>query len=35
MVARLDNENLYYMESDDVRVWDGARLLQRRNSRGR
>ena len=27
MVARLDNENLYYMESDDVRVWDGARLL--------
>jgi predicted GH43/DUF377 family glycosyl hydrolase len=28
MVARLDNENLYYMESDDVRVWDGARLLQ-------
>ena len=28
MVARLDNENLYYMESDDVRVWDRARLLQ-------
>jgi predicted GH43/DUF377 family glycosyl hydrolase len=28
MVARLDNENLYYMESDDVRVWDSARLLQ-------
>ena len=27
MVARLDNENLYYMESDDVRVWDEARLL--------
>lgn len=29
MVARLDNENLYYMESDDVLVWDRARLLQR------
>jgi predicted GH43/DUF377 family glycosyl hydrolase len=28
MVARLDNENLYYMESDDVLVWDDARLLQ-------
>ncbi len=28
MVARLDNENLYYMESDDVRVWDSARVLQ-------
>jgi predicted GH43/DUF377 family glycosyl hydrolase len=28
MVARLDNENLYYMESDDVRVWDEARLLR-------
>jgi predicted GH43/DUF377 family glycosyl hydrolase len=27
MVARLDNENLYYLESDDVRVWDEARLL--------
>jgi predicted GH43/DUF377 family glycosyl hydrolase len=27
MVARLDNENLYYMESDDVHVWDEARLL--------
>jgi predicted GH43/DUF377 family glycosyl hydrolase len=27
MIARLDNENLYYMESDDVRVWDEARLL--------
>ena len=22
MVARLDNENLYYMESDEVHVWD-------------
>jgi predicted GH43/DUF377 family glycosyl hydrolase len=28
MVARLDNENLYYMESDDVRVWDEAQLLR-------
>jgi predicted GH43/DUF377 family glycosyl hydrolase len=28
MVARLDNENLYYMESDDVQVWDDAQLLQ-------
>jgi predicted GH43/DUF377 family glycosyl hydrolase len=27
MVARLDNENLYYMESDDVHFWDEARLL--------
>jgi predicted GH43/DUF377 family glycosyl hydrolase len=27
MIARLDNENLYYMESDDVRVWDEASLL--------
>ena len=28
MVVRLDNENLYYMESDDILVWDTARLLQ-------
>jgi predicted GH43/DUF377 family glycosyl hydrolase len=28
MISRLDNENLYYMESDDVRVWNEARLLQ-------
>jgi predicted GH43/DUF377 family glycosyl hydrolase len=28
MVARLDNENLYYMESNDVRVWDEARRLR-------
>jgi predicted GH43/DUF377 family glycosyl hydrolase len=27
MIARLDNENLYYMESDDVRVWNEASLL--------
>jgi predicted GH43/DUF377 family glycosyl hydrolase len=29
MVARLDNENLYYMESADVCIWDHARLLQK------
>lgn len=28
MVARLDNENLYYMQSDDVYTWNSARLLQ-------
>jgi predicted GH43/DUF377 family glycosyl hydrolase len=28
MVSRVDNENLYYMESPDVRLWDEARLLQ-------
>jgi predicted GH43/DUF377 family glycosyl hydrolase len=28
MISRLDNENLYYMESDDVGVWDEATLLQ-------
>jgi predicted GH43/DUF377 family glycosyl hydrolase len=28
MIARLDNENLYYMESDDVLTWDRAELLQ-------
>jgi predicted GH43/DUF377 family glycosyl hydrolase len=28
MISRMDNENLYYMESNDVRVWDEARLLQ-------
>jgi len=28
MIARLDAENLYYMESDDVCVWDEARLLR-------
>jgi len=27
MVARLDNENLYYMESDHIGVWNEARLL--------
>src|SRR4051812_30740841 len=29
MVARLDNENLFYMESDDVLNWDNAQLLQK------
>jgi predicted GH43/DUF377 family glycosyl hydrolase len=29
MVARLDNENLYFMESNDVLIWDSARLLQK------
>ena len=29
MIARLDNENLYYMESEDVRVWDEAQVLRR------
>ena len=28
MISRLDNENLYYMESQDVGIWDEARLLQ-------
>jgi predicted GH43/DUF377 family glycosyl hydrolase len=28
MISRLDNENLYYMESDDVRFWDDAKLLE-------
>jgi predicted GH43/DUF377 family glycosyl hydrolase len=28
MISRIDNENLYYMESDAVGVWDRARLLQ-------
>jgi predicted GH43/DUF377 family glycosyl hydrolase len=28
MISRLDNENLYYMESEDVRVWDDAQQMQ-------
>jgi len=28
MIARLDNENLYYTESHDVRVWDDAHLFR-------
>ncbi len=29
MISRIDNENLYYMESDDVLCWDEARIIQR------
>jgi predicted GH43/DUF377 family glycosyl hydrolase len=29
MISRMDSESLYYMESDDVRVWNEARLLLR------
>ena len=29
MISRIDNENLYYMESDDVLNWDQAQLIQR------
>jgi predicted GH43/DUF377 family glycosyl hydrolase len=28
MISRIDNENLYYMESDDILVWDQAQLIQ-------
>jgi predicted GH43/DUF377 family glycosyl hydrolase len=28
MIARLDNENLYYMESADICFWDEAKLLR-------
>jgi predicted GH43/DUF377 family glycosyl hydrolase len=28
MISRIDNENLYYMESDDVLAWDQAQLVQ-------
>jgi len=28
MVSRIDNENLYYMESPDIRSWDDAQLMQ-------
>ena len=28
MISRIDNENLYYMESEDVITWNEARLLQ-------
>jgi len=27
MISRMDSESLYYMESDDVRMWNQARLL--------
>ena len=29
MISRIDNENLYYMESDDVLYWDQAQIIQR------
>lgn len=29
MISRMDSESLYFMESDDVRVWNEARLLLR------
>ena len=35
MISRIDNENLYYMESDDIGIWDEARLIQGRSSPGR
>jgi predicted GH43/DUF377 family glycosyl hydrolase len=28
MISRIDNENLYYMESSDVLVWDSARVVE-------
>ena len=28
MISRIDNENLYFMESDDIRCWDRARQIQ-------
>jgi predicted GH43/DUF377 family glycosyl hydrolase len=28
MISRIDNENLYYMESDDILVWDQARVIE-------
>jgi predicted GH43/DUF377 family glycosyl hydrolase len=28
MISRIDNENLYYMVSDDLLVWDEAQLIQ-------
>ena len=29
MISRIDNENLYYMESDDVLNWEEAQVIQR------
>ncbi len=29
MISRIDNENLYYMESDDVLYWNEAQIIQR------
>jgi beta-1,2-mannobiose phosphorylase / 1,2-beta-oligomannan phosphorylase len=28
MISRIDNENLYYMESDDILAWETAQLIQ-------
>jgi predicted GH43/DUF377 family glycosyl hydrolase len=28
MISRIDNENLYYMESDDILYWEKAQLIQ-------
>ena len=28
MISRIDNENLYYMDSDDILFWDQARLIE-------
>jgi predicted GH43/DUF377 family glycosyl hydrolase len=28
MISRIDNENLYFMESDDIRYWDRANQIQ-------
>ena len=29
MISRIDNENLYYMESDDVLYWEQAQVIQK------
>jgi predicted GH43/DUF377 family glycosyl hydrolase len=28
MISRIDNENLYFMESDDILVWDEAKVIE-------
>ncbi len=28
MISRIDNENLYYMDSDDILYWDKAQIIQ-------
>ena len=35
MISRIDNENLYYMESDDLGVWDECVCSRCRNTPGR
>ena len=36
MISRIDNENLFYMESDDLLFWDQVRSrFERRSSRGK